>query len=57
MAPIRTLSTTDQRLNKLEREDGLILIISSIIIIMMGTMINSFRPSEMNLVTKFANKK
>ena len=44
-------------LNKLEPAGGLILIISSIIIIIMGTIINSFLPSDMNFVAKFANKK
>jgi len=57
VAPIRTLSTKDQTLKKLELEEGLILIIISIIKIIIGTIINSFRPSLMNLVTKFANKK
>ena len=57
VAPIRTLSIIDKKLNKFEFGDGLILIINSIIMIIKGTITNSFRPSEMNLVTKFANKK
>ena len=57
IAPILNLSNTDQKLKNFELEEGLILIIISINNIIIGTIINSFLPSVMNLVRKFANKK
>ena len=57
VAPIRNLSITDHILKKLDFEEGLILIINSIINIIIGTITNSFLPSDINLVIKFANKK
>ena len=38
-------------------EEGLILIINSIHNMMIGTITNSFLPSDINFVIKFANKK
>ena len=57
IAPILNLSNTDQKLKNFELEEGLILIIISINKIIIGTIINSFLPSDINFVRKFANKK
>ena len=40
-----------------ELVEGLILIMISIKTIIIGTIINSFLPSDINFVRKFANKK
>ena len=55
--PILILSKKDQKLYILDFLDGLILIINSVIRINIGTITNSFFPSDINFVKKLANKK
>ena len=57
VAPIRNLSITDQKINNPDLEEGFALITNSIINMIMGTINNSFLPSDMNFVMKLANKK